>query len=298
MSAATGFSYDDAARREDLLNVLTNLSPRETQLVSGLGQSSAADIRHEWLVDDLGAVKHNAYVEGVDASYPTLTNPTRQFNYCQIFRQGYEVTDTTRATNQAAFSDRFAYEATKALKMMKNDMELSVLRGSLNSGTGSAARQLRGIKNSLSLVTSQSGVSLSETIFNDYLQLVWDNTGTEVNAVYCPMYIKRKIAGYSGNANTKNMDVADRRLINAVDVYQADAAKNVKLFPHRYAKISGDTNYDIVGINEDYFKIAYLRKPFSRELAKTGDSTKGEHVTEATIEVLHHNAGFVGKSHL
>lgn len=296
-SAATGFTYDDQARREDLLNVLTNISPTENQLVSGLGQSSASDIRHEYLIDSLGAVKHNAYVEGTDASYPTLTNPTRNFNYCQIFRQGYEVTDTTRATNQAAFNDRFAYEATKALKMLKNDMELSVLRGSLNSGTGSAARQLRGIKNSLSLVTAQSGVSMTETIMNDYFQNVWDNTGIEVNAVYSSMYIKRKISGFTAGS-TKNTETTDRRLVNSVDVYQADAAKTVKLFPHRYARIAGDLNHDVIGLNEDYFKIAYLRKPLTRELAKTGDSSKGEIVTEATLEVLHPQAGFVALAHL
>jgi len=47
--ATTAFTYDDSAMREDLLDLLTNLSPRETQLVSGLGTSTASQIRHEWL---------------------------------------------------------------------------------------------------------------------------------------------------------------------------------------------------------------------------------------------------------
>lgn len=253
------YTYDDKAIREDLLNVLTNLTPTETQLISGLGTGSAAQILHEWLTDTLGSVKDNAYQEGVDASYPALTNPERLFNYTQIFRQGYQVSDTERSANTAAFNDRYSYEGTKALKMLKNDMEYAAMRGSLACGTGSAARRLKGVKNFLSLVTSQSGISLTEKILNDYFEDVWDN-GTEVNAVYGPMYIKRKIGGFTGGA-TKNIQAADRRLVNVVDIYEADAATMVKLFAHRYVTVSGDTNYDIVGLNEDLWKIAYLRKP-------------------------------------
>lgn len=296
--AGEAFSYDDGAIREDLLNVLNNLSPKNTQLVTGLGTAVASSIRHEWLIDTLGAVKDNYFVEGVDASYVDTTDPTRLVNYTQIFREAYNVTDTERAVNTAAFNDRFQYEATKALAELKNDMEYALMRASIACGSGSAGRRMRGIKNSLSLVTSQSGVSLTEKILNDYFQLVWDNTSNEVNAVYGDMYIKRKISAFTAGA-TKNFDQGDKRLINAIDVYQADAASNVKLFAHRYASISGtDTNHDVICINEDMFKVAYLRKPFTRELAKTGDATKGEVVAEATLQNGHYNAGAIGLLHL
>lgn len=295
---AQSFTYTDKSIREDLLGVLTNLSPTETQMVTGFGTGSAKQPLHEWLIDTLGTVKTNAYREGADACYDSTTNPSRLTNLCQIFREGYQVTDSERSAVGAAFSDRYAYEATKALKELKNDMEFAILRGSQVSGTGSTAgaRQLRGVRRSLSLVTAQSGTSLTEAILNDYLALVWDN-GTEVNALYGGMYMKRKISGFTSGA-TKNFDQNDRRLINAVDIYEADAARIVKLFAHRYMYQSGDTNYDVLGINEDLFKIAYFRKPFSRDLAKTGDATKGEVVTELTLEGLHYNGGIWGQSHL
>jgi len=291
---ATAYSYDDNARREDLLDLLTNLDFKEFQLVSGLGTSSAKDILHQWLTDTLKTVGHNAYVEGVDASYPTRTNPQRLTNHCQIVRVGLEVSDTERSLNQAAFNDRYAYETQKAMKEYKQDLEYAIVRGSLACGSGSAARQMKGIKNWLNLVTSQSGTSLSETMLNDYLQNVWTQ-GTEVNALYCPMYLKRKISGFT-SGSTKFVDLVDRRLVNAVDVYESDAAKMVKLFKHRYVTVSGDTNYDLLGINEDMFKIAYLRKPQVRELAKTGDSTKGEIVGEQTLECYHQDGGFWTKA--
>lgn len=294
--AATAFSYDDKAVREDLLDVLTNLSPTDTQLVTGLGTSTAQAQRHEWLIDTLSTVKTNAYAEGADFSAPTITNPTRLINYTQIARQGYQVSDTERAVNTANFSNRMSYEAGKALKMLKNDMEYAVMRGSLACGASGVTGQVKGIKNWLSLVTAQSGISLSELMLNDYLQNVWDN-GTEVNAIYCPMYIKRKISAFTSGA-TKNYDQSDRRLVNVIDIYEADAAKVVKLFAHRHVTVSGDDNYDIVGINEDLFKVAYLRKPMSRPLSKIGDSSRAEVLSEFTLECLHQHSGFVAKAHL
>lgn len=288
---ASTYTYDDNSRREDLLDVITNLDFKENQLVSGLGTSTAKDIIHQWLTDTLKTPGANQFVESVDASYPATTNPVRLTNYCQIVRNAIQVSDTERAATNAGFNDRYAYEVQKKLKEFKQDLEFSLMRGSLICGSGSAARQLKGIKQWVSISCSSSGTSLSENALNDFLQLVWNN-GTEVNALYAPMYLKRKISGFT-SGTTKYTDVTDRRLVNAVDVYQADAARMVKLFAHRFVTISTDTNYDLVGINEDFFRVAYYRKPFVRELAKTGDATNGEVVGEQTLECLHPGAGFL-----
>lgn len=296
MANTSAYTYDDQAMREDLLDIITNLSPKNTQLVSGLGTTTADQINHQYLIDTLGTVKTNAYAEGADVSYQNLTNPTRLFNFTQIFQEAFQVPGTERAVNTAGFQDRYAYEAKKAMQELANDMEYALVRGSLACGTGSAARQLRGLKQSLSLVTSQSGISLTETILNDYLQNVWAVSSSEVNAIYAPMYLKRKISGFT--TNTKNIQATDKRLVNAVDIYNADAATEVKLFAHRYVTVSGDTNYDILGVNEDLLKIAYLRRPKVEEIAKTGDADKGVVIAEATLETRHYNAGFLASQHL
>jgi hypothetical protein len=227
------------------------------------------------------------------------------YNYCQIVRVGFDVSDTERSVNSAGFNDRYAYETQKALKEFKQDFEYALMRGSLVCGSGSAARQMQGIKNWFTShnITDNSGVSLSETLLNDRLQDVWDD-GTQVNALYVSMYHKRKISGFTAGGATKNVETTDRRLVNAVDVYEADAAQMVKLFAHRFVKIAGTdysgNNGDVVGINEDMFRIAWLpgREPKVRELAKTGDATKGEVVGEGTLECLHQDAGFVAQGML
>lgn len=290
------FTYEDNSRREDLLDIITNIDPVNTQLMTGLGQSTAKDIYHQYLIDTLKTVGTNAYVEASDACYADRTDPTRLSNVCQIVKVGYDVSDTERSINSAGFNDRYAYEGEKALKEWKNDAEFALIRGSIACGNSSTARRMRGLRHSLSLVTNQCNVSLTETILNTYFQNVWD-AGSEVNALYMGMYQKRKISGFTAGSTKQTMN-EDRRLVNAVDVYEADAAKLVKLFAHRYVTISGDTNYDLLGIDEDKVKVAYLRKPITRELAKTGDATKGEVVGELTLEVRHYNAGFFAQAHL
>jgi hypothetical protein len=294
-------TFDDVSRREDLLDLITNLSPRETQLLSGLGNSTAKDVLHQWLVDTLKSVAVNSYVEGVDATFPDRTDPSRYYNVTQIVRVGYEVTDTERAVQNAGFNDRYAYEAQKALKEWSNDAEYALMRSSLACGTSSGARSMKGVKNFMASnnYTQSSSISLTEVLLNNYLQDVWDD-GTQVNAIYVPMYLKRKISAFTAGT-TKNTDQTDKRLVNAIDVYEADAAQMVKLFAHRYVTVSGDTsafNYDMVGLDESKWRVAYLRKPFTRELSKTGDATKGEVVGELTLECLHKDAGFWAQGHL
>lgn len=285
-------SYDAGALREDLLGIITNLSPKNTQLVSGLGVTEATSMRHEFPIDSLNAVKANAQLEGAAITYHNVSNVSRLANYTQIMKQGFKVSDTTRAENNAGYEDRYTYEKVKALTLLKNDMEYALIRGSMASGSGSGARQLRGVKASLSLITAQSGVSMTQGMLESYLQLVWDNTATEVNAIYCDMYMKRKISGFTAN-NTRNIAADDKRLVASVDIYESDAAKVVKLFPHRYVSISGtDTNHGILGIDEDLFKIAYLRKPEIKEANGTGDDFSGGNVVaELTLENRHYNAG-------
>ena len=244
--AAPTFTYDDLAIKEDLLGVITNLDFKEYQLASGLAQSKASGVFHMWLKDTLKTPAANAAIEGAAASMVARTNPTRLVNVTQIIRNPYEVSGTDRACNQAGFGDRFSYEMEKAMKEHKQDLEFSLMRSTLACGNNSTARAMKGLKAWLTNnATTQSAVSYGETNLNDDLQAVW-NDGTEVNAIYCSMAIKRRISSFTAGA-TKNVDASDKRLFNSVDIYQADAAKNVKLFAHRFVTVSGtDTNNNIV----------------------------------------------------
>ena len=280
---AQAFTYDDSARRESLLDIITNIDPTETQLMTGLGQSKATNILHEFPVDTLKVPGLNTNVEGGDATYSVArTNPSRKNNICQIVRIDFNVTDTEREVNHAGFQDRYAYELNKAMTEWKNDSEFSLMRAAVASGNDSTARQMNGVKSFIATnLTAPSGVSLSEKMLNDYVNNAW-TSGGNVDEIYVGATLKRRISSFTANA-TKFEANDDRRLVNAVDVYESDFGVH-KLFKHRYVTTSGDTNLDIVGIDNARWYVAYLREPKHVRLAKTGSATKGMIEGELTLE--------------
>lgn len=281
------FTYNDNAIREDLADIITNLNPTDYQLYTGLGKTSAKSTLHEWLTDTYKTVGTNAQVEGFTPSYAARTRPARVRNHTQIISVDVEVTDTERAVDQAGFADRYSYELDKAMVEWKNDAEYALMRGASDvTGTGSAARYMVGIKGAITtVVTNPSGVSLSENMFNDYLNNVWNTSKEVIDEVYVGGPLKRRISGFTAGS-TKNVDAEDKRLTNSVNVYESDFGI-VKVFLHRHVSISGtDTNNDMVGIKNDLFKVAHLegRTPKHVPLAKVGSTTRGMVEGELTLE--------------
>jgi len=282
------YTYDNKAIKEDLLDLIVNIDPTETQLLSGLKQSKANQVIHTWLNDTLGTVGANAQTEGVSLEGGTRTNPSRDRNYTQIVTKVVAVSGSDTASDAAGMGDRYAYEMNKAIKEWRNDAEYALMRGTLVCGSGSAARSMKGLKTFAStLKTSSSGTSLSESIFLDWLDFAWDQ-GVNVKEVYAGKVLKRRINSWTANS-TMNLDAEDKRLVNAIDVYEGDNGIQ-KIFRHRYITVSGDTNYDLCMIDPQYIATSYLRKPKHVALAKTSDSTRGAIVGELTLECRHEKA--------
>lgn len=299
------FTYGDVARRESLLDVLTLISPKETQFFTGLPKSKATNTLHEWVTKDLETVGGNAQNEGQDAPADAANNPSRAQNVTQIFAKTAKVSNTELAVNRIG-GNRMSEELTEKLAALKNDIEYALVRGSIASGGastgGTNARQLKGVKNWITTNSvNYSGATLTETVLNDTFESVWNNGGM-VDAVYTSMKGKRRISGFTAGA-TKNVETTDRRLVNAVDVYEADAAKMVKLFAHRYVTVSGDytgaatPGFDLLALQEDTWAVAYLegREPKTIDLATTGDFQAKEIVTELTLEARAEEANAIAK---
>ncbi len=81
--------------REDLANVINNITPEETPVYSLLAKSKASNTRHEFLTETLNAPNAgNAAVEGADFVDSALTTPVRLGNYTQISTKVVNVSGT------------------------------------------------------------------------------------------------------------------------------------------------------------------------------------------------------------
>ena len=57
-------TYDAVGNREDLSDIIWNISPTATPFLSGITRNTATAVNHEWQTDSLAAPANNARVEG------------------------------------------------------------------------------------------------------------------------------------------------------------------------------------------------------------------------------------------
>ncbi len=285
-------TYQDTARREDLLDVIGDVSPDETPLLTLFGTSPVSGTLHEWLKHNVSRpTSVSADVEGADTTFSDLTQPTRANNVTQIIKEAVRVSRTERKVNVAAMGDPYAFQKADRLRVLKMKMEYALLNAIKASGASGSARQMDGIDAwiTTNATARNSGTSFSETELNDIVSDVWTVADPDkiFDMVLCTFKIKQAIAGFGGNS-TRYIDASERRLIKEILVYESSGGSH-RIFAHKDVRNSAGST-TVYGLREDLFKVGYLDKPMFEELAKLGDSDRGHWVTEFTLESLEERA--------
>ena len=287
---STLVTYNDTSRPEDLVSIVSNVSPRETPLLNKLARGAdAKQTVHEYLVDTFASSADNAAVEGAACSAQTLTAPVRARNLAQIFRSDIEVSGTEQVVSDP---NQLPYQVAKKLKEHAKDIEKGLMAGSQASGNTNAARRMTGVINALTTnaTTMASNSTLTETIYNNMLELVHGSTDIFPDMVFVGNKLKRTISGFTGG-NTKNVDAQAKKLISSVAIYEGDFGIQ-QIMIHRDVPnaVSGRS---VVGINSMYHRLSYLRPTSVTDIAKVGDSDRKMLLTEMTIEHTGEKTGFV-----
>ena len=278
------------------MDIIGDVTPDDTPLATMLKTSTAKDTVHQWLQDYITPpTSVTASAEGAAATYSALDQPTRVVNLTSILTETFRVSGTERATNPAGGQDPLDYQAGKALRNWKMKQEYQIVNGSLTSGVSGTGAVMAGLINVITtLYTARnSGTSLSETEFQDMHQHSWEKGGTDnaFDLVLVPFGLKRKIDGFTAGA-TKYVDQSDKKLTQPVAIYETSAGV-ARIMQHRYVpgtnasvSVAASSACRFLGIKEDLFRVAYLRKPFREMLAKDGDRENGQIVGEFTLEYL------------
>ena len=286
-------SYDDGNRLEDVMRLVVELSPTDTPFSSGIAKTKAYNTLHQWPEDTLASRGDESVIEGATFSAGTVTAPLRLNNFTQIFEKIYHVSSTDRWVKGAGVDDMAVYQKHKALLEIANDVEHALLRGSKASGSQTVARKLAGAINWITTNTTAvaSGTKLTESFFNGLSELCWIQGG-EPDEVYVGARLKRVISNYTAGV-TKYLKVDDKRMVNAVDVYESDFGI-LKIFKAR-DMLTGDLSAAIIVIQNDSFKMA-IGEPIHplppEEVAQTANATMGVIRGELSLEALgeRHNA--------
>ena len=297
---ATYQTYTAIGQREDLSDVIYNISPTDTPIMSSVGKSKATAVYHEWQTDSLAAATtNNAAVEGDDATDATMSPTTRLGNYTQIVQKTVKISGTLDAVDKAGRKSEKAYQLAKASAEIKRDIEtiISANQGR-SAGNSSTARKLGSL---LSWITTNSSVgtsgadpttigvstrtdgtarSFTETILKDVIQQVY-SAGGNPKILMVGAYQKQAVSAFAGIAAQRYMAPSNEptTIIGAADVYMSDFG-TVSVVPNRFMRTR-----DALVLDPEYAALAYLRPFATNELAKTGDSEKTQILAELTLEV-------------
>ena len=124
--------------REDLADIIYNISPEDTPFQSNVGRSDASNTLFEWQTDELSAPDgDNAVAEGADVPDFDEVDPTvRLQNYQQISRKTVIIAETMEAVDKAGRDSEISYQLAKKGSELKRDIETICLRNQAASGSG------------------------------------------------------------------------------------------------------------------------------------------------------------------
>jgi hypothetical protein len=297
-------AYDAIGQREDLTDVIYDISPTETPFMSSIGKTKATAVYHEWQTDSLAAATtNNAAVEGADASDATLSPTTRLGNYTQILQKTIKVSGTLDTVNKAGRKSEKAYQLAKASQELKRDLETILLsnQGRSAGTTNSTARKmgslLSWIKTNSDAQTNGAdpttiGVStrsdgntrtFTETLLKTVVAEVFASGGVP-KILMVGATGKQKVSSFTGlSAYRYNVNGgtggAQATIVGAADVYLSDFG-SMSVVPNRFMRTR-----DALILDPEYAALAYLRPFMTNELAKAGDADKTQVLVEVTLEV-------------
>lgn len=302
MQPASIFSVYDASattgvgrgNREDLVDMVYDISPTETPIFSALPRSEASAVLHEWTRDALATAAANEQIEGDDATVTAAQVKTRLNNRCAISTKTPGVTMTQMAVKKTGMQDEMAYQVAKSLKELKRDWEVMLTANTAKvAGDDTTARKFGGLPTWLitnvnavganptgdgsDTATNGTQRAFQESFVQEVSQECYDSGG-EPTLMVCGVFNRRVASGFAGNVN-RNMDSTSKKLINSIAIYEDDF-NILKLVPDRFC-----TSRNVLLLDTEQAKVAWLRPIEVQPLAKTGDSIRKLVVGEGTLEV-------------
>ena len=304
MAVATGTwtAHTAVGQREDLQDIIYDISPEETPFLSNVGRTSAKAVLHEWQTDALAAASTaNAYLEGDDFSGQAVTPTVRRQNRCQISRKDIVVSGTMDAVDKAGRAMESSYLTAKAGRELKRDME-AILTGEHVATAGSivSARALAAVESWLvtnrtqdatnttgstpaytntpsTALTDGTQTAIDETVFKSVIAEVWSNGG-DPRMIMCGAFNKGQISGFSGIATSfKNVPQGQATIVAGADLYVSDFGEH-QIVPNRFSR--GRT---VLFLDMEYWSVAYLRPMQNIDIAATGDAKKSTILAEYTL---------------
>lgn len=293
-------SVGRVGNREDLSDIIYNISPTDTPFVSAISRGPADATYVEWQTDTLVAANADNYtIQGDDLANENRPNTTRVGTHTQIFKKVVGTSTTVQAVKQAGRKNEHALQLAKAGKELKRDMEARFTQNKASvAATASVAGQTAGALAWLTTNVSRgaSGASggfsagivaaatngtqraFTETLLKTVIASAWNNGG-EPSMAIMSLTQKQIAAAFAGLAQSRR-ETGDKKLkiIAGADVYVSDTGE-VQLVPDRFC-----STRDALIVDPAMWEIAVLDPMKKKALAATGLADRDALFTEVALK--------------
>ncbi|HDR7414087.1 TPA: DUF5309 domain-containing protein [Bacillus toyonensis] len=263
----------------DEITVVAPLSTPFMTLLMSKGQyvDTTAKI-HSWREKTLD-FSDVTVTEGSEATNFVNGVRAEMSNVLEIFLKSTQVSGTAQATGKVG--DLFAQEINDRLAEVKVAIEKKLINGVKDDGSVSGIRKMDGLlkmADAGNLFTGTTSGQVTEEEIKMLARKLW-NAGVENGEIYALVNadIKEKIdALYKDSYQYQHVTNDFGLVVSSINTNYGV----INFVLDRHVPADKIVAFDLNSVN-----IAFLRQPQFEELAKTGDSIKGQIISEATLEV-------------
>jgi hypothetical protein len=283
-------TYVQTRQAEDVQDVIYNISPIDSPVVSMSKTIRATGKLHEWSQDDLNAAAENAQVEGAAAGADESKPIVEKSNYCQIMSKVAEVTGTLEKVDKYGRDSEMAYQLELRYGELANDQEYAVVgvQTAKAAGSASTARKMASFVPQLAatMVIDGSAAKTAEEVESLLLDAHLATYMEGGNPSY--LVTDPKTAGLvsaMAMAAGRTRDIRnERKIVNVIDLYVSTYGE---------LDVVLDRNMEagtMLLVDFNYAATPVLRPTADWPIAKVGDSDKRQILWEGTYAVLNDSA--------
>jgi len=292
-------TYSATADREDLSNIIYNISPMQTPFMSSIGTRNVKNVVFDWQTEVLPTPSSSGELEGFELSRSAAQATVRESNVCMISKRDATVSGSQEVSDAAGKRSEMAHQLALMAKALKRDMEEALCQnGAKTTGNATTARVTGGfeswVETNDSRGTGGSGAGngaapvdgtqrdLDEDLLKDVLQLSFENGG-EPSLAICGPHNKQVISGFTGRTQARQM--IDANTVEAsVSIYSSDFGE-LQIVPSNRSR-----ERSLLLVDPEYAKVAYLRNFQTVDIATIGDAETKMIVVEYGLEVSNEKA--------
>lgn len=300
--AQTLQTYQSSNNAEDVTDIVMNIDPVETPLLTLAKKTTAEATYTQWPIESLSAVDgNNANIEGDDATIDTSTTPTLVGNYCQLMDKTASVTTTQEAIKKYGVRNEMAKQMAKKSKELKRDMETIMLANQARViGAAGTAQKMRSMGSWLTsnvnrgaggangsasaAATDGTQRNFTEALFRATIVTAITNADDLPSVVLAGPANRANLSSQLSGNSTRFYELKDGTLNASVSVYRSDYGP-LKLVMDRFQR-----ERDMWFVNPGYIAVRTLEPIQTQDLAVTGLTKKKQIWTNATLEVSNEKA--------